>query len=60
MSQPQQTLRRSTHVKTFPKRYEDYASSVALISNDGEPSCYEGLMDASKNSKWKLTNERRK
>ena len=54
MSQPQQNFQRSTYVKTFPKKYEDYASFVALISNDGEPSCYEEAMDASGDAKWKL------
>ena len=37
---PQQYLRRSTRVRNFPKRYDEYATFVALISNDGETSCY--------------------
>jgi hypothetical protein len=37
---PQPSLRRSTWFINFPKRYDDYATSVALISNDGEASCH--------------------
>ena len=34
------TLRRSTRERKTPKRYEDSASSFALITEDGEPSGY--------------------
>ena len=38
VEEPQQALRRSTQVKNFPKRYEDYDVFVALITTDVEPS----------------------
>ena len=50
----QQSLRRSTRVINFPKRCKDYASLVALISNDGEPSCYQEAMEVSDSAKWKV------
>ena len=59
MSQPQQNFQRSTYVKTFPKKYEDYASFVALISNDGEPSFYQEEMEVYQSDNWKSSNERR-
>jgi hypothetical protein len=37
---PQPSLRRSTQVSNLSTRYNDYVSSVALVSIDGEPSCY--------------------
>ena len=37
---PQQSLRISTRDRTFPKRYDDFVTSVALISNEGEPDNY--------------------
>ena len=40
VEEPQQALQRSTQVRKFPKRYEDYAAHVSLITTDGEPSCY--------------------
>jgi hypothetical protein len=50
---PQQIVWRSTRVRSFPKRYDDYVSSVALISNEGEPSCYQEAMEVSESAKWK-------
>ena len=38
-------LRRSTRERKTPKRYEDSASSFALITEDGEPSCYQEAVD---------------
>eukprot|EP00253_Pinus_taeda_P003347 PITA_03347 len=43
LSEPGQqpvTLRRSTMERKTPKRYEDSTSSFALITKDGEPSCF--------------------
>jgi hypothetical protein len=37
---PQPSLRRSSRVRNLPTRYDDYVSSVALVSIDGEPSCF--------------------
>ena len=34
------TLRGYTRERKTPKRYEDFASYFALITEDGEPSCY--------------------
>ena len=34
------SLRKSTQVRTFPKMYDDFVTSISLITNDGEPSCY--------------------
>ena len=33
---PQQSLQRPTQDITFPNRYDDFVTSVALISNEGE------------------------
>jgi hypothetical protein len=52
---PQPSLRRSTWVRNPPKRYDNYVSFVALISNDGEPSCYQEVMDGTESAKWKIT-----
>ena len=51
MEIPQPSLKRSTRVKNPPKRYDDFISLVALISNDGEPSFYQEAMS---NAKWKI------
>jgi hypothetical protein len=51
---PQPTLRRSTWVINPPKRYEDYISSISLISNEGEPCCYQEAMDGIESAKWKI------
>ena len=48
---PQPSFRRSTRAKKPPKRYDDFVSSVALISNNGKPSCYQEAMS---NAKWKI------
>jgi hypothetical protein len=37
---PQTSLRRSSQVRNPPTRYDDYVSFVALVSIDGEPSCF--------------------
>ena len=43
---PQKTLRRSTWFGKFPRRYEDYASFVSLISKlYGEASYYQQAME---------------
>ena len=34
--------------------YEDYASFVSLISNDGETSCYHETMELYESPNWKL------
>ena len=38
---PQQSLWRSTRDITFPKKYGDFVTSVAFISNEGEPDSYQ-------------------
>eukprot|EP00253_Pinus_taeda_P022622 PITA_22622 len=48
------TLRRSTRERKTPKRYEDSASSFALITEDGEPSCYQEAVDDTDSEKWKM------
>ena len=35
------TLRRSTRERKTAKRYEDFASSFSLITDYGEPFCYQ-------------------
>jgi hypothetical protein len=50
---PQPSLRISTWVKNPPRRHDEYVSSVDLISNDGEPSCYQEVMDGTESAKWK-------
>ena len=52
MSQP--SLRKSTRVRTIPKKYDDFVTSVAMITKNGEPSCYTKQMKVSKIAKWKL------
>ena len=39
------TLRRSTRERKTPKRYEYSDSSVSLVTEDGEPSCYQEAVD---------------
>jgi hypothetical protein len=51
---PQPTLRRSTRERNPPKRYIDFVSSIALITNDGEPSCYQEAINDIDNAKWKM------
>jgi hypothetical protein len=51
---PQPTLRRSTHERNPPKRYIDFVSSIVLITNDGEPSCYQEEINDIDNAKWKM------
>ena len=50
---PQQALRRSTRIKSIPSRYDDFVTSVALITNEGEPSCYSEAIEVSDSDKWK-------
>ena len=52
MSHP--SLQKSTWIRTFPKINNDFVTFVALITNDGEPSCYQEAMKVSKSAKWKL------
>ena len=47
------TLRRSTRERKAPKRYDDSASSFALVTEDGEPSCYQEAIDDTDSEKWK-------
>eukprot|EP00253_Pinus_taeda_P026672 PITA_26672 len=47
------TLRRSTRERKTSKKYEDYASSIALITKDGEPSYYQEVVNDANNKKWK-------
>ena len=42
---PQPTTRRSLRDRNPPKRYTDFVSSVALFTNDGEPSCFQEAID---------------
>eukprot|EP00253_Pinus_taeda_P021000 PITA_21000 len=51
------SLRRSTRERKIPKRYEDSASSFSLITNDGEPSCYQEAVDDTDSEKWKVAME---
>jgi len=51
------TLRRSTREIRTPKVYEDSTSSFALITGDGEPSCYQEAVDDTYSRKWKSTME---
>ena len=51
------SLRRSTRERKIPKRYEDSASSFALITEDGEPSCYQEAVDDTDSEKWKVAME---
>eukprot|EP00253_Pinus_taeda_P011256 PITA_11256 len=51
------TLRRSTRERKTPKRYEDSASSFALITKYGEPSCYQEAVDDTDSEKWKMAME---
>jgi hypothetical protein len=54
---PHLSLRRFTQDKNPPKRYEDYVSPIALITNYGEPSCYHEAMDDVESSKWRIAME---
>jgi hypothetical protein len=53
VDQPQTSLRRSTWVRNPPRRYDDFVSSVSLITNDEEPTCYQEAMEVSDSEKWK-------
>ena len=54
METPQPTPRRSTRERKPPKRYTDFVSSVALFTDDGEPSCFQEAIDCAENAKWKM------
>ena len=56
----QPSLQNSTRVRTFPKRYDDFVTSITLITNDGEPSFYQGAMKVFESAKFEISNERRK
>eukprot|EP00253_Pinus_taeda_P023137 PITA_23137 len=49
-------LRRSTRERKIPKKYEDSASSFALITEDGEP-CYQEAVDDTDSKNWKAAIE---
>eukprot|EP00253_Pinus_taeda_P022102 PITA_22102 len=51
------SLRRSTRERKIPKRYEDSASSFSLITEHGEPSCYQEAVDDTDSEKWKVAME---
>jgi hypothetical protein len=51
---PQPTPRISTWERNPPKRYTDFVSSVVLITNDGEPSCYQEAINDIDYAKWKM------
>eukprot|EP00253_Pinus_taeda_P022829 PITA_22829 len=51
------TLRRSTRERKTPKRYEYSTSSFTLITEDGEPFCYQEAVDDTDNEKWKTVME---
>ena len=55
MEAPETFLRRSTRIKRRPRRYDDHATSVALIANDDEPLCYQEVVEGSNSDKWKAT-----
>jgi hypothetical protein len=50
---PQSSLRRSTRVRNPPRRYDDFVSSVSLVTNNEEPTCYQEAMEVSDSEKWK-------
>jgi hypothetical protein len=50
---PQPSLRRSSRVRNPPTRYEDFVSSVDLVSIDGEPSCFQEVIKVSESAQWK-------
>ena len=50
---PQPSLRRSSLVRNPPTRYDDYVSSVVLVSIDGEPSCFQEVIKVSESAQWK-------
>jgi hypothetical protein len=51
---PQTTLRRSTRTRNPPKRYEDHIAFIAFISNEGEPCCYQEVIDVIESVKWEI------
>eukprot|EP00253_Pinus_taeda_P012328 PITA_12328 len=50
-------LKPSTRERKTPKRYEDSASYFAFIIEDGEPSCYQEVVDNTDSEKWKTSME---
>jgi hypothetical protein len=51
MTEP--SLRRYSRVRNLPTRYGDYVSYVALVSIDGEPSCFQEEIKVSESAQWK-------
>ncbi|WP_208081239.1 hypothetical protein, partial [Bacteroides uniformis] len=52
VEEPETSLRRSTRIRSPPKRYDDYVTLVALIANDDEPLCYQEAVEGSNSDKW--------
>jgi hypothetical protein len=50
---PQPSLRRSTWVKNHPTRYDNYVSSMSLVSIDGEPSFFQEANKVYESAQWK-------
>jgi hypothetical protein len=50
---PQPSLRISTWIRNPSTRYDNYVSSVALVSIDGEPSCFQEAIKVSESAQWK-------
>ena len=50
---PQPSLQRSSQVRNPPTSYDDYVSTVALVSIDGEPNYFQEAINVSKNAQWK-------
>ena len=52
-----QSLYEGLQGKKTPKRYEVFTSSFALITKDGEPSCYQEAVDDVDSKIWKKAME---
>ena len=50
----QQSLWRSIRDINFQNKYGDFVTSVAFISNEGEPGNYQEALKVSYSDKWKL------
>jgi hypothetical protein len=50
---PQPSLRISSRAGNPPTRYDDYVSSVALVSIDGEPSYFQEAIKVFESAQWK-------
>ena len=53
METPQPTPRISTRERNHPKRYIDFVSFI-FFTDDGEPSCFQEVIDCVDNAKWKM------